>query len=299
MALCAFPLRRINSAPWSRCKAYTAATGPCESALRHLRLGKLIVRRLPLRNMYRPWSNLEQIPPVRSRPARRRRSPDDGPGWCCYPRPMGWGMQPFYGQGPPFNPMQPMNQFTDPNNTTVFVGGLSGYVTEDELRSFFQGFGEITYVKIPSARAAASCSLSTVTLPRWRSTKCRAIPLATPASACPGSLTKQFRRRHPYRPAPPPPHYIPNAAPAGSSSTVARQFPLYGAQFGGNTPQGPPQGGMQVGQPSGATSCQLFPFPSLGPPLWALSWAPLRRPEFLSYICQLRSSTRARLCPWR
>jgi hypothetical protein len=44
---------------------------------------------------------------------------------------------------------QPMNQFTDPNNTTVFVGGLSGYVTEDELRSFFQGFGEITYVKIP------------------------------------------------------------------------------------------------------------------------------------------------------
>jgi hypothetical protein len=47
-----------------------------------------------------------------------------------------------------FNPMQPMNQFTNPNNTTVFVGGLSGYVTEDELQSFFQGFGKITYVKI-------------------------------------------------------------------------------------------------------------------------------------------------------
>ena len=45
-----------------------------------------------------------------------------------------------------------MNQFTDPNNTTVFVGGLSGYVTEDELRSFFQGFGEITYVKIPPGK---------------------------------------------------------------------------------------------------------------------------------------------------
>lgn len=52
---------------------------------------------------------------------------------------------PYYGQ-------QPMNQFTDPNNTTVFVGGLSGYVTEDELRSFFQGFGEITYVKIPPGK---------------------------------------------------------------------------------------------------------------------------------------------------
>ena len=68
----------------------------------------------------------------------------------------------FYGQGAPhhhqmyanFSPAaaQPMNQFTDPNNTTVFVGGLSGYVTEDELRSFFQGFGEITYVKIPPGK---------------------------------------------------------------------------------------------------------------------------------------------------
>jgi RNA recognition motif-containing protein len=51
-----------------------------------------------------------------------------------------------------FNPNSQMNQFTDPNNTTVFVGGLSGYVTEDELRSFFQGFGEITYVKIPPGK---------------------------------------------------------------------------------------------------------------------------------------------------
>ncbi|KAL3954132.1 hypothetical protein ACCO45_012088 [Purpureocillium lilacinum] len=62
------------------------------------------------------------------------------------------GFSPYGG----YNPATQMNQFTDPNNTTVFVGGLSGYVTEDELRSFFQGFGEITYVKIPLARAAAS-----------------------------------------------------------------------------------------------------------------------------------------------
>ncbi|KAK7739255.1 hypothetical protein SLS62_011261 [Diatrype stigma] len=55
------------------------------------------------------------------------------------------------GAATPFNPLA-MNQFTDPNNTTVFVGGLSGYVTEDELRSFFQGFGEITYVKIPPGK---------------------------------------------------------------------------------------------------------------------------------------------------
>ena len=31
---------------------------------------------------------------------------------------------------------QPMNQFTDPNNTTVFIGGLSGYVTANEFLSF-------------------------------------------------------------------------------------------------------------------------------------------------------------------
>ncbi|KAG9645157.1 RNA-binding domain-containing protein, partial [Aureobasidium melanogenum] len=62
----------------------------------------------------------------------------------------------MYGMGAPplgfYGAPQPMNQFTDPNNTTVFVGGLSGYVTEDELRSFFQGFGEITYVKIPPGK---------------------------------------------------------------------------------------------------------------------------------------------------
>ena len=64
--------------------------------------------------------------------------------------------QGMYSMGAPpmgyYGAPQPMNQFTDPNNTTVFVGGLSGYVTEDELRSFFQGFGEITYVKIPPGK---------------------------------------------------------------------------------------------------------------------------------------------------
>ena len=68
----------------------------------------------------------------------------------------GQGPVGMYSMGAPpmgyYGAPQPMNQFTDPNNTTVFVGGLSGYVTEDELRSFFQGFGEITYVKIPPGK---------------------------------------------------------------------------------------------------------------------------------------------------
>lgn len=70
--------------------------------------------------------------------------------------PQGGGPGGMYSMGAPpmgyYGAPQPMNQFTDPNNTTVFVGGLSGYVTEDELRSFFQGFGEITYVKIPPGK---------------------------------------------------------------------------------------------------------------------------------------------------
>ncbi|AET41307.1 Nam8p Ecym_8010 [Eremothecium cymbalariae DBVPG len=42
-----------------------------------------------------------------------------------------------------------LSQFTDPNNTTVFIGGLSSLVTEEELRAYFQPFGQIVYVKIP------------------------------------------------------------------------------------------------------------------------------------------------------
>lgn len=42
-----------------------------------------------------------------------------------------------------------MNHFTDPNNTTVFIGGLSPHVTEEELRVVFEPFGSIVYVNIP------------------------------------------------------------------------------------------------------------------------------------------------------
>ncbi|SCU98500.1 LAFA_0G18316g1_1 [Lachancea sp. 'fantastica'] len=42
-----------------------------------------------------------------------------------------------------------LTQYTDPHNTTVFIGGLSALVTEEELRAYFQPFGSIVYVKIP------------------------------------------------------------------------------------------------------------------------------------------------------
>ena len=41
---------------------------------------------------------------------------------------------------------------TDPNNTTVFVGGLSSLISEETLKTFFTPFGEITYVKIPPGK---------------------------------------------------------------------------------------------------------------------------------------------------
>ncbi|SCU83663.1 LAMI_0C04082g1_1 [Lachancea mirantina] len=49
----------------------------------------------------------------------------------------------------PVQPQPQLSQFTDPNNTTVFIGGLSSLVTEEELRTYFEPFGPIVYVKIP------------------------------------------------------------------------------------------------------------------------------------------------------
>lgn len=54
---------------------------------------------------------------------------------------------------PTKSPHQPLpTSFTDPTNTTVFVGGLSAPIREDELRQYFSPFGEITQVKIPPGK---------------------------------------------------------------------------------------------------------------------------------------------------
>ncbi|KAI9356264.1 hypothetical protein DFJ73DRAFT_623217 [Zopfochytrium polystomum] len=47
---------------------------------------------------------------------------------------------------------QQYNPYADPNNTTVFIGGLSPSVGDDELRSHFSQFGEIVYTKIPPGK---------------------------------------------------------------------------------------------------------------------------------------------------
>lgn len=40
----------------------------------------------------------------------------------------------------------------DPTNTTLFIGGLSAGVTEDQLRAIFQHYGDVVYTKIPQGK---------------------------------------------------------------------------------------------------------------------------------------------------
>ncbi|KAJ3004892.1 UNVERIFIED_CONTAM: tRNA selenocysteine 1-associated protein 1, partial [Siphonaria sp. JEL0065] len=67
-----------------------------------------------------------------------------------------FGAVPFHG-GPPGI----FGQFPDPNNTTVFIGGLSPAVGDDELRSHFGQFGEIVYTKIPPGKGCGFVQYST------------------------------------------------------------------------------------------------------------------------------------------
>jgi len=168
------------------------------------------------------------------------------------PNGMGWGVPPYYGQG--FSPMapQPMNQFTDPNNTTVFVGGLSGYVTEDELRSFFQGFGEITYVKIPPGKGCGFVQFVHRHAAEMAINQMQGYPIGNSRVRLSwGRSQNNSGVGTPYRPAPPPPHYgmgpgphAGPAGPAGPGGPGGPGGPNYGPHYAGNGPQGPP-GGMQ------------------------------------------------------
>ena len=140
---------------------------------------------------------------------------------------------PPYGGGGGFNPATQMNQFTDPNNTTVVVGGLSGYVTEDELRSYFQGFGEITYVKIPPGKGCGFVQFVHRHAAEMASNQMQGYPIGNSRVRLSwGRSQNNSGVGTPYRPAPPPPHYM-GMGPSHPGP--------YGGQFGGPTmsPQGP------------------------------------------------------------
>jgi RNA recognition motif-containing protein len=110
---------------------------------------------------------------------------------------------------------QPMNQFTDPNNTTVFVGGLSGYVTEDELRSFFQGFGEITYVKIPPGKGCGFVQFVQRHAAEMAINQMQGYPIGNSRVRLSWgrSQNNSGPAGTPYRPAPPPPVFPSMAMP--------------------------------------------------------------------------------------
>ena len=119
----------------------------------------------------------------------------------------------MYSMGAPpmsyYGTPQPMNQFTDPNNTTVFVGGLSGYVTEDELRSFFQGFGEITYVKIPPGKGCGFVQFVQRHAAEMAINQMQGYPIGNSRVRLSWgrSQNNSGPAGTPYRPAPPPPAY--------------------------------------------------------------------------------------------
>jgi RNA recognition motif-containing protein len=127
-----------------------------------------------------------------------------GPPMGYAPQMGGPPMPPYYGGQP-----QPMNQFTDPNNTTVFVGGLSGYVTEDELRSFFQGFGEITYVKIPPGKGCGFVQFVQRHAAEMAINQMQGYPIGNSRVRLSWgrSQNNSGPAGTPYRPAPPPPIY--------------------------------------------------------------------------------------------
>lgn len=148
----------------------------------------------------------------------------------------GYGGQQGGGGGGGFNPATQMNQFTDPNNTTVFVGGLSGYVTEDELRSFFQGFGEITYVKIPPGKGCGFVQFVHRHAAEMAINQMQGYPIGNSRVRLSwGRSQNNSGVGTPYRPAPPPPHYLGMPAPGPN--------PYGGPHYPG--PQGPP-GAPQV-----------------------------------------------------
>lgn len=133
-----------------------------------------------------------------------------GIGGMNMPSPGGMGYPPMGGQPmQPFPYQQPMNQFTDPNNTTVFVGGLSGYVTEDELRSFFQGFGEITYVKIPPGKGCGFVQFVQRHAAEMAINQMQGYPIGNSRVRLSWgrSQNNSGPAGTPYRPAPPPPVY--------------------------------------------------------------------------------------------
>ncbi|EWC45824.1 hypothetical protein DRE_05161 [Drechslerella stenobrocha 248] len=160
---------------------------------------------------------------------------------------------------------QPMNQFTDPNNTTVFVGGLSGYVTEDELRSFFQGFGEITYVKIPPGKGCGFVQFVQRHAAEMAINQMQGYPIGNSRVRLSWgrSQNNSGPAGTPYRPAPPPPVYptmgMPPQHPFSPYAPLnSNAYPAYSSK-GENGGEGEgPNPGMPGAITNGVTATEIL-----------------------------------------
>lgn len=157
---------------------------------------------------------------------------------------------------------QGMNQFTDPNNTTVFVGGLSGYVTGDELRSYFVSFGDITYVKIPPGKGCGFVQFVQRQSAEAAITQMQGYPIGNSRVRLSWGRSQNINGPStPYRPAPPPNVYpqmaVPTQTPYGAFGPINPQAAH------GLPPNGPPQQGQvalaQNGIPPQTGGAQTVP----------------------------------------
>eukprot|EP00887_Chlorella_sp_A99_P001735 scaffold8.g1735.t1 len=75
---------------------------------------------------------------------------------------MGGPLGPGGAMGGPGGGGAPHPSDLDPTNTTLFIGGLSSQVTEEQLRSSFARFGDIIYVKIPQGKGCGFVQASRI-----------------------------------------------------------------------------------------------------------------------------------------
>ncbi|KAJ3410366.1 hypothetical protein HDV05_003844, partial [Chytridiales sp. JEL 0842] len=101
--------------------------------------------------MMAPGPQYYGMPPMQGMPPQQQQpqqQPAHGQGHMQMGVPMSYSGVPGY------------SQYNDPNNTTVFVGGLNSSVNDDELRSNFAQFGEIVYTKIPPGKGCGFVQFS-------------------------------------------------------------------------------------------------------------------------------------------
>ena len=76
--------------------------------------------------------------------------------------PMGYITGPRGYPGMPGDPMmQAVSEHVDPNNITVFVGGLAYGSTQEQLREIFKGAGEILHITIPAGKGCGFVKFAT------------------------------------------------------------------------------------------------------------------------------------------